>query len=187
MADKTNIHEIETSVVDPNIYLTGTINQDKIHTLTVEIREKVQLLKIEAILHGFVKPKPIHIRINSEGGEAASSMGFYDLLKSLDIDVIGTVEGMAASGGSLILMGCSYRIMTPNSILMIHEPWGFTGGNVEEQKTYLKYSQILLQQMVNVYHAASGMSKSELRRKMKNDCWMTSAQALEYGFIHEIK
>lgn len=187
MADETNLNKIEVSAVDPNVYLIGLIDQAKIHTLTLEIREKVKLLKVEAILHDFVKPKPLHLRINSQGGEAASSLGFYDLLKGLDIDVIGTVEGMAASGGSLILMGCHYRIMTPNSAMMIHEPWGFTGGNVEEQKAYLRYSQLLLQQMVNIYHSASDISKGELRRRMKTDNWMIPAQALKDGFIHEIK
>ncbi len=46
------------------------------------------------------------------------------------------VDGVAASMASLIAMAGDTVIMPENAFMMIHKPWGISGGDAEKMRTY---------------------------------------------------
>ncbi len=46
------------------------------------------------------------------------------------------VDGVAASMASVIAMAGDTVIMPENAFMMIHKPWGFSGGDAEDMRSY---------------------------------------------------
>jgi len=62
----------------------------------------------------------ITIIMNNIGGCTIHGMAIYDAIRACQNEVTIEVCGSAMSMGSLILQAADYRVMTPNSIMMIH-------------------------------------------------------------------
>ena len=81
--------------------------------------------------------KNINIRMNSCGGDAGVSITIHNRLRELARDGVNltcTVDGMAMSGGSLIMCACDTVKVNPSSIIMIHKCWSeiWGGYNADE-------------------------------------------------------
>jgi ATP-dependent Clp endopeptidase proteolytic subunit ClpP len=81
--------------------------------------------------------KPITIIMNNPGGEVYHGLAIYDAIRNCKNHVTIKVYGHAMSMGSWILQAADYRVMTPNSRIMIH--YGYDGGNTHS-KTAQKWN-----------------------------------------------
>ena len=74
--------------------------------------------------------KDIQLYINSPGGEVSSGLMIYDTMQYIKPDVQTIVMGMAASMGSILLMGGTKgkRFALPNAEVMLHQPSGGAEG-----------------------------------------------------------
>jgi ATP-dependent Clp endopeptidase proteolytic subunit ClpP len=81
--------------------------------------------------------KPITIIMNNPGGEVYHGLAIYDAIRNCKNHITIKVYGHAMSMGSWILQAADYRVMTPNSRIMIH--YGYDGGDAHS-KTFQKYA-----------------------------------------------
>ena len=79
--------------------------------------------------------------IDSPGGEVATGMGIYDTMQYVKPDIRTICVGMAASMGSLILMGGTKgkRSALPNAEIMIHQPSGGAKGKATDVEANLEH------------------------------------------------
>lgn len=63
---------------------------------------------------------PIHVIINSPGGDVRLGLHIYDLLATYPSAIEGTVVEEACSMAAVILQACSSRTATPNAKILIH-------------------------------------------------------------------
>lgn len=68
--------------------------------------------------------KDIIMYVNSPGGSITAGMAIYDTMQFVTCDVQTVCIGMAASMGSIILMGGTKgkRFILPNGEVLIHQP-----------------------------------------------------------------
>jgi ATP-dependent Clp protease protease subunit len=68
--------------------------------------------------------KPIHVYVNSPGGEISAGLAIYDTMQYVTAPVSTVCIGQACSMGSLLLTGGrpGMRKSLPNSEIMIHQP-----------------------------------------------------------------
>lgn len=74
--------------------------------------------------------KNITIRMNSYGGDAGASNMIHNRLRELarsGAKLTCIVDGVAMSGGSIIMCACDTVKVNPSSIIMIHKCWQFCG------------------------------------------------------------
>lgn len=76
------------------------------------------------------------------------------------------VDGVAASMASLIAMAGDTVIMPENAFMMIHKPWGISGGDAEKMRTYAERLDKLESVMVPVYAQKTGKLPMKLP-----PCW----------------
>ena len=81
--------------------------------------------------------KNITIRMNSYGGDAGASNMIHNRLRELSrsgAKLTCIVDGVAMSGGSIIMCACDTVKVNPSSIIMIHKCWQilFGGYNADE-------------------------------------------------------
>ena len=70
--------------------------------------------------------KDIHFYINSPGGSVSATLAIYDTMQILSCPVATYCVGLAASGGSVLLVGGTKgkRFALPHAKIMMHQPYG---------------------------------------------------------------
>ena len=124
------------------------------------------------------------IRINSPGGSVTEGMAMYAALKSHPATKTVSVEGVAASMGSVVAMAGSTVVMQSGSLLMIHDPGAWLDGPTRAEE--LRKSADVLDRMkaaaIAAYKAKTGLPEDELAALMTAETWMTPDEAVAMGF-----
>ena len=130
----------------------------------------------------------ITMYIDSPGGEVATGMGIYDTMQYVSCDVSTVCCGMAASMGSVILMGGTKgkRFSLPHGEIMIHQPWSTTQGKVSDIEISYKHSQYTKDMLHELYSRHTGQPLDLIVEAMDRDFWMTPSDAKTFGIIDEI-
>jgi len=133
----------------------------------------------------------IRIRIHSAGGNAYDAMTIHNRLKELvskgkEVEVI--VDGVALSGGSLIMCAASKVKVFPGSLVMIHRCWGFVWGglNAPELRRIADHFDAVDRSQAAVYHAKSRLSQDTLLDMMEQETYMTGQEAIDKGLADEL-
>ena len=135
--------------------------------------------------------KSITIRMNSYGGDAGVSNTIHNRLRELSrngADVSCIVDGVAMSGGSLIMCACDTVRVNPSSLIMIHKGWSWFWGcyNADEMRELAKTMDAWDKMQVEIYKRKTGMSETVLMHMMSDTTYMTGREAKEKGFADEI-
>ena len=135
--------------------------------------------------------KEITIRMNSYGGDAGVSNTIHNRLRELARDgakLTCIVDGVAMSGGSLIMCACDTVKVNPSSLIMIHKCWTFLFGgyNADEMWELAGQNDAWDKMQVEIYHRKTGLSETVLSHMMSDTTYMTGREALEKGFADEL-
>ena len=135
--------------------------------------------------------KKLKIRMDSLGGDAGVSILIHNRLRELageGIHITCIVDGVAMSGGSLIMCAADTVIVNPSSLVMIHKCWSFIWGgyNADELRAMAKQNDAWDQAQINIYNRKTGLSETVISHMMSDTTYMTGKEALEKGFADEI-
>ena len=131
--------------------------------------------------------KTIRVRVNSPGGDVFAGQAIYSMLKRCKAEVVGYVDGLAASIASLVLMACDKVIMPKNSMLMIHKPWTATAGNANDMQKVIETLNKVEEAMLSAYVDKTGMAEDEIKQLLADETWLTASDAVAKGFADEIE
>lgn len=135
--------------------------------------------------------EPIKVIFNSPGGSIFDGMALFDYLRELQADGhhITTVGlGMAASMGGVLLQAGQHRVMGPRAYMLIHEVSSLAWGGASELEDEVAFVKRLQDDILEVLAERSTMTKQQIARKWKRkDWWLSAREALELGFIDEIR
>ncbi len=123
--------------------------------------------------------------INSAGGVASEGAAIHALLAARSGVTNIVVEGIAASAASLIAMVGATVTMSAGSVMMIHDPSGWTFGTSADHTKTIEGLEALATAYARVYAAKSGKTADECRAIMKEEKWFTPQQAVDAGFADE--
>jgi ATP-dependent protease ClpP protease subunit len=133
-----------------------------------------------------VQGNQINVRINSPGGDVFAALAMYNILRASGKEITTEVVGVAASCASLIFMAGDKRVMPKNTMLMIHNPWTFTGGNADELREMADTLDKVGNSVAGSYQARTGMKEADLAAMLAKDTWLNADEALANGFATEI-
>lgn len=130
----------------------------------------------------------ITMYIDSPGGEVATGMGIFDTMQYIKPDICTVCCGMAASMGSVILMGGTKgkRFALPHSEIMIHQPSAGTEGKVSDMERAFKQSLRIKEMLHKLYVKHTGQNLKTIKEALDRDYWMTPEEAIEFGLIDKI-
>lgn len=131
--------------------------------------------------------KNITIRMNSCGGDAGVAITIHNRLRELAREgknLVCIVDGMAMSGGSLIMCACDTVQVNPSSLIMIHKCWSFYFGgyNADELRQAADQADAYDNAQVAIYTRKTGLSDTKIRHMMGETTYMTGREAVEKGF-----
>jgi ATP-dependent protease ClpP protease subunit len=110
----------------------------------------------------------INLHINSPGGDVFDGIAIFNALKHHGAAITVHIDGLAASMASVIAMVGNPVIMPENTMMMIHKPWGFAGGDANDMRDYAD----LLDKVESVLIPAYAQ-KPENPLKKSRQCWKT--------------
>ncbi len=110
----------------------------------------------------------------------------YNMLKEHKGTVTVKVDGIAASAASVIAMAGSKVLMSPVSMIMIHNPITFVYGDAGDFDKAKAMLEEVKESIINAYEVKTGLSRTKLAHLMDNETWMNANKALELGFADEI-
>lgn len=128
----------------------------------------------------------ITVWINSPGGDCVAAAQIYNMLMDYKGNVTVKIDGIAASAASVIAMAGTKVMMSPVSMLMIHNPITIAAGNKEEMEKAIAMLGEVKESIMNAYEIKTGLSRAKLSHLMDAETWMNANKALELGFIDGI-
>jgi len=129
---------------------------------------------------------PITIWINSPGGDCIAAAQIYNMLMEYPADVTVKVDGIAASAASVIAMAGTKVLMSPTSLMMIHNPLTIAMGDSEEMRKAIQLLDEVKESIINAYEIKTGLTRTRLSHLMDGETWMNANKAKELGFCDEI-
>ena len=124
--------------------------------------------------------------INSPGGDCVAAAQIYNMLMDYKGAVTVKIDGIAASAASVIAMAGTEVMMSPVSMLMIHNPITIAAGDKEEMEKAISMLDEVKESIMNAYEIKTGLSRAKLSHLMDAETWMNANKALELGFIDGI-
>ena len=128
----------------------------------------------------------ITVWINSPGGDCVAAAQIYNMLMDYPHDVTVKIDGIAASAASVIAMAGTKVLMSPVSMLMIHNPMTVAMGDTGEMEKAIEMLGSVKDSIINAYEIKTGLSRTRLSHLMDAETWMNANKALELGFCDEI-
>lgn len=135
--------------------------------------------------------KTLTIRMNSVGGDAGVSILIHNRLRELaakGMALTCIVDGVAMSGGSLIMSACDTVVVNPASMVMIHKCWSslWGGYNADELKELAAKNEAWDKAQVSIYKRKCGLSDMVISNMMAKTTYMTGTEAVEKGFADKL-
>lgn len=162
-------------LMDRILFLSGNIDGDNMDILVA------QMLFLDAQNHN-----PIHLYINSGGGECYSGLELVSVMRYIQSPVYTTVLGIAASMAAVIASNGEkgHRRALPYSRFMIHQPSSGIGfSTFRDQEIHLREMESLKKDLYEILAENSGHTMEEMEALCDRDNWMKPAEAIKLGFL----
>src|SRR5258707_711782 len=134
----------------------------------------------------------LEVHINSPGGDAFDGMTIYNALAGRKGNVTTVVDGLAASAASTIAMAGKTRLMSPGSMMMIHDAMGLCMGNEADMLDTARVLAKVSDNIAGIYALHSGKTAPEWRAAMRGtgtqgwESWYTAQEAVDAGLADEL-
>ncbi len=169
-----NQAETETTPAQRTLHLNGTIAEESWFDDDVT----PQLFK-EELMSG---SGDITVWINSPGGDCVAAAQIYNMLMDYPGNVTVKIDGIAASAASVIAMAGTTVLMSPVSMMMIHNPMTIAFGDTAEMQKAIEMLASVKDSIINAYEIKTGLSRAKLSHLMDAETWMDANKAVELGF-----
>jgi ATP-dependent Clp protease, protease subunit len=172
-------YDLYSRLLKEQIIFIGTPIDDAVSNLVC-----AQLMFLEA-----ENPdKDISLYINSPGGDITGLFAIYDTMKYVKPDIQTYCFGQAASAAAVLLAGGTRgkRFALPHSRILLHQPYGGTGGqasDIEIQAKEILRMRDLLNSMLAI---DTGQDIEKIARDTERDFILNANDAKDYGIIDEI-
>ena len=110
----------------------------------------------------------------------------YNMLMDYNGNVTVKIDGIAASAASVIAMAGNKVLMSPVSMLMIHNPMTVAMGDTAEMHKAIDMLAEVKESIMNAYEIKTGMSRAKISHLMDAETWMNANKAVELGFADDI-
>ncbi len=128
----------------------------------------------------------ITVWINSPGGDCIAAAQIYNMLMDYKGNVTVKIDGIAASAASVIAMAGAKVLMSPVSMLMIHNPATIAFGDTADMQKAIAMLNEVKESIINAYEIKTGLSRAKLSHLMDSETWMDANKAVELGFADGI-
>jgi ATP-dependent protease ClpP protease subunit len=162
---------------------------DEIDRLYGQAAVSAQMMIGEIVCSAESALESVIVEINSQGGSVFEGQRIYNALRSLSargVNVTTSVNGLAASMGSVILMAGDQKQMTAGSRIMIHEASTIASGDAKTLRKQADLLEGISAEIAGIYAERTGGDAKAIRKMMLDETWMDAAAAKANRFVDVI-
>lgn len=149
--------------------------------------EDTGLFSAQMVLEALAEmPGDVTLYVNSDGGMPSEGEAIRAALEAHPGQVTVKVTGNAHSAASLMIMSADHIEMSAGSLMLIHDPSVYAGGNAAELTAAAAELDVMAYAYATVYAARAGMSAEEARAIMKAETMLSAQSAVEAGFADAV-
>lgn len=130
--------------------------------------------------------KEINLHINSKGGSIYASVAINNFLKQCGNVVNVYIDGVAASGASIIAMAGSKIYMPINTTMMIHRASVGIYGNADELRKIAHTLDKFDETVLNSYKNRFIGTVEELKELISQETYLTAEECKVFGLCDEV-
>jgi ATP-dependent protease ClpP protease subunit len=135
-------------------------------------------------------PGPLDVRINSGGGDVFDGVAIHSLIARHPGFVTVTIDGLAASAASFIMLAGDRIRTRRNAMVMVHDAMTMTFGAASTHQRAIDLLAKVSDNIADMYAEAAGEDPAYWRAKMtengEDGVWYTGTEALAAGLVDEI-
>ena len=124
----------------------------------------------------------VTVWINSPGGDCNAAAQIFNMLRDYKGHVTVKIDGIAASAASVVAMAGDTVLMSPVSMMMIHNPSTIAIGNTEDMQKAIEMLDAVKESIINAYRLKSGLSRNKISQMMDDESWFDANKAVEMHF-----
>jgi len=174
--ETTNMQKYKVASNDRLLYLYGDIDNRRCNKLVHELESLSDDTN-----------DPIHLRIQSYGGEIIPTLNVVDTMNRISNPIYTYVDGYCASAATLVSISGKLRFMGTHSLFLMHKLYGGSEGNYDSLRDDFENDNLLMSFMENIYLDNSNLNKLKLDEILSHqNKWMNSSICLEYGLVDKI-
>lgn len=135
----------------------------------------------------------IDVYVCSSGGSLFHSLAIFDLIRlvtkkyKVNINTIGL--GYLASGAGIIFQAGTKRLVTSNTMYMIHEVTSFKMGDEQTSKIEdeIKVLRKMQEKMIDIYCERSTLTPKDVKKNWeRKDWWLSAEEILNLKLADEV-
>jgi ATP-dependent Clp protease protease subunit len=172
-------YDIWSRLLRERIVFLGTAIDDTSANLVI-----AQLLFLE----GEDEQKPVHLYINSPGGDMTAFFAIHDTMRFLRPPVSTMCIGQAASAAAVLLAAGEpgMRFTLPNSRVLIHQPHGGAQGQSTDIEIQVREMVEMRDRMVDILVRSTGQTRERIVTDIDRDHILRGDAAVAYGLVDEV-
>jgi ATP-dependent protease ClpP protease subunit len=132
------------------------------------------------------RDRDLNLRVNSKGGDVHEGMAMMNALNEWPNNVIATIDGVAASTASWMILAADEVRSYKNSQVFIHDAIACGYGNAEDLRNTADKLDTTSNQIAGMYADKTGESVEDMRQMMKDETLMTGEEAEDLGLVDTI-
>jgi ATP-dependent Clp protease protease subunit len=165
---------------DRIIFLGGPVDDDVANVVVAQL----------LFLSNEDAKQDIHFYINSPGGSVTAGLAIYDTMRYLRCDVSTYCVGLAASMGSILLMGGAKgkRFLLPSSSVLLHQPLirGRITGPATDLEIEAEEMLRVRKRLYDIIVEHTGKDAQTVETDCDRNYWMDAQQTIDYGVADKI-
>jgi len=178
------ILEQANALVLDKVFLVGELTEE------VAVNVCRQMLLINERNHLMGIEEPLHMIINSPGGDLNAAWMICDLMDTIDCPIITYGFGSVASAGLIIFMNGNYgfRYATKNTQFMSHRFSMITGGKHSDLISHKSEIDRIHNRIVDHYTKCTALTKTQIYDNLlaEHDIWFNAAHAKKMNIVDTI-
>ncbi len=128
----------------------------------------------------------IKIHFHTPGGDVFEGFNMYNTLMNFKAKtgkkVVGIVESLCASIGTLVLGACDEIVMNTASQLMIHNPHTETKGDANKLRGVADHLDKIKHVLIDVWKKRTNLPEEKLWALYDSETWLNASEAEKLGF-----
>ena len=129
----------------------------------------------------------VEVRIDCSGGTADDAFEMFDALRAHPGGVTTSVDGAAASGGSIVAMAGSLRTIDRNGSIMVHWPHCTRkAANRDERQFIADLTAEYAEKVAGIYADVTNTAPGVWLDRMKAETWFSADEAVRVGLVDQV-
>ncbi|MBN2085031.1 MAG: ATP-dependent Clp protease proteolytic subunit [Anaerolineales bacterium] len=186
-------HIIETNARGERAYdIFSLLLKERIIFIGTPINDVVANLVVAELLflNHEDSEQPIHIYINSPGGQVYSGLAIYDTMQQVQMTnrICTYAIGVTASFGTVLLAAGTkgFRYALPHATIHVHQPLGGAQGQASDVEIQAKEILRLRTVLNQILVRHTGQTLDAIERDTDRDFYLDAQAAITYGFVDQV-